>query len=161
MKPMSVLTLFTWFQNSWIGEGIRESRWLFPAIESVHLLGLAVIGGSVLAVNLSLLGLGLGRRSAARLWHDCWPWFLGSLAMMLGSGFLLFISEAVKLYYHEAFWVKMSALLLSLVFTATVERRTALADPDRVTLIWSRAVGLISLLLWFLVGAAGRWIGFS
>ena len=158
---MSVLTLFTWFQNSWIGEGIRESRWLFPAIESVHLLGLAVIGGSVLAVNLSLLGLGLGRRSAARLWHDCWPWFLGSLAMMLGSGFLLFISEAVKLYYHEAFWVKMSALLLSLVFTATVQRRTALADPDRVTLIWSRAVGLISLLLWFLVGAAGRWIGFS
>lgn len=161
MKPMSVLTLFTWFQNSWIGEGIRESRWLFPAIESVHLLGLAVIGGSVLAVNLSLLGLGLGRRSAARLWHDCWPWFLGSLAMMLGSGFLLFISEAVKLYYHEAFWVKMSALLLSLVFTATVERRTALADPDRVTLLRSRAVGLVSLLLWFLVGAAGRWIGFS
>jgi len=161
VKPMSVLTLFTWFQNSWIGEGIRESRWLFPAIESVHLLGLAVIGGSVLAVNLSLLGLGLGRRSAARLWRDCWPWFLGSLAMMLGSGFLLFISEAVKLYYHEAFWVKMSALLLSLVFTATVERRTALADPDQVTLLRSRAVGLVSLLLWFLVGAAGRWIGFS
>jgi len=161
VKPMSVLTLFTWFQNSWIGEGIRESRWLFPAIESVHLLGLAVIGGSVLAVNLSLLGLGLGRRSAARLWHDCWPWFIGSLAMMLGSGFLLFISEAVKLYYHEAFWVKMSALLLSLVFTATVERRTALADPDQVTPLRSRTVGLVSLLLWFLVGAAGRWIGFS
>jgi len=158
---MSVLTLFTWFQNSWIGEGIRESRWLFPAIESVHLLGLAVIGGSVLAVNLSLLGLGLGRRSAARLWHDSWPWFIGSLAMMLGSGFLLFTSEAVKLYYHEAFWVKMTALLLSLVFTATVQRRTALADPDQVTLLRSRAVGLVSLLLWFLVGAAGRWIGFS
>ena len=161
MKPMSVLTLFSWFEHSWIGEGIRGSRWLFPAIESVHLLGLAVIGGSVLAVNLSLLGLGLGRRSAAQLWHDTWPWFAGSLAMMLGSGFLLFTSEAVKLYYHEAFWVKMSALLLSLVFTATVQRRTALADPDRVTLVWSRAVGLVSLLLWFLVGAAGRWIGFS
>jgi len=157
---MSVLTLFSWFEHSWIGEGIRGSRWLFPAIESVHLLGLAVIGGSVLAVNLSLLGLGLGRRSAAELWHDTWPWFAGSLATMLSSR-LLFTSEAVKLYYHEAFWVKMSALLLSLVFTATVQRRTALADPDRVTLIWSRAVGLISLLLWFLVGAAGRWIGFS
>ena len=161
MIPVSVLTLFTWFEKSWIGEGIRESRWLFPAIESVHLLGLAVVGGSVLAVNLSLFGLGLGRRSAAQLWHDTWPWFAGSLAMMLGSGFLLFMSEAVKLYYHEAFWVKMSALLLSLVFTATVQRRTALADPDQVTLMWSRAVGLVSLLLWSLVGAAGRWIGFS
>ena len=158
---MSVLTLFSWFEHSWIGEAIRGSRWLFPAIESVHLLGLAVIGGSVLAVNLSLFGLGLGRRSAAQLWHDTWPWFAGSLAMMLGSGFLLFMSEAVKLYYHEAFWMKMSALLLSLVFTATVQRRTALADPDQVTLMWSRAVGLVSLLLWSLVGAAGRWIGFS
>ena len=161
MIPVSVLTLFTWFEKSWIGEGIRESRWLFPAIESVHLLGLAIIGGSVLAVNLSLLGLGLGRRSAAQLWHDTWPWFAGSLAIMLGSGFLLFMSEAVKLYYHHAFWVKMTALLLSLVFTATVQRWTALADPDRVTLLRSRAVALVSLLLWFLVGAAGRWIGFS
>lgn len=161
MIPMSVLPLFTWFEKSWISEGIRESRWLFPAIESVHLLGLVVIGGSVLAVNLSLLDLGLGRRSAAQLWHDTWPWFAGSLATMLCSGFLLFMSEAVKLYYHRAFWVKMSALVLSLVFTATVQRRTALADPDRVTLRRSRAVGLVSLLLWFVVAAAGRWIGFS
>jgi len=158
---MSVLTLFTWFEESWIGEGIRASRWLFPVIESVHLLALAVIGGSVLAVNLSLLGLGLGRRSAAQVWHDTWPWFAGSLATMLTTGFLLFASEAVKLYYHEAFWVKMSALLVSLVFTATVQRPMALADPQLVTLWRSRAVGFVSLLLWFMVGASGRRIGFS
>ena len=158
---MSVLTLFTWFEKSWIGAGIRDSRWLFPVIESVHLLALAVIGGLVLTVNLSLLGLGLGRRSAAQLWHDTWPWLAGSLAIMLSSGFLLFMSEAVKLYYHRAFWVKMSALLLSLVFTGTVQRWTVLADPDGVTMLRSRVVGLLSLMLWFLVGAAGRWIGFS
>jgi hypothetical protein len=158
---MSLLAFFTWCESSWIGESIRDSRWLFPAIESLHLLGLAVIGGSVLVVNLSLLGLGLGRRSAAQLWRDVRPWFAGSLAVMLGSGFLLFTSEAVKLYYHEAFWVKMTALLLSIVFTLTVQRRTALAGPDRVTPLRSRAVALMSLLLWCLVGAGGRWIGFS
>lgn len=158
---MSVLTVFTWFENSWPGEGIRASSWLFPVIESVHLLALAVIGGSVLAVNLSLLGLGLGRRSAAQVWHDTWPWFVGSLATMLTTGFLLFTSEAVKLYYHDAFWIKMSALLTAVVFTATVQRPTALANPERVTPCRSRAVGLLSLLLWFVVGAAGRWIGFS
>lgn len=158
---MTLLMLFTWFESSWIGAAIRNSRWLFPVIESVHLLALAVIGGSVLAVNLSLLGLGLGRRSAAQLWHDTWPCFAASLATMLTSGFLLFTSEAVKLYYHEAFWVKMIALLLAMVFTATVQRRTALADPERLTMWRSRAVGLVSLSLWFVVGAAGRWIGFS
>ena len=158
---MSAPAFFTWCENSWIGEGIRDSTWLFPVIESFHLLALAVIGGSVLIVNLSLLGLDPGPRSAARVWDAARPWFLGSLAVMLTSGVLLFTSEAVKLYYHEAFWVKMSALLLSLVFTATVQRRTALADPDRVSRLRSRSVALISLLLWFLVGAGGRWIGFS
>lgn len=158
---MSALTLFTWFQDSWLGEGIRASSWLFPVIESVHLLALAVIGGSVLAVNLSLLGLGLGRRSAAQVWHDTWPWFVGSLATMLTTGFLLFTSEAVKLYYHDAFWVKMAALLTAMVFTAIVQRPTALADPERVAPWRSRAVACLSLLLWFVVGAAGRWIGFS
>jgi hypothetical protein len=158
---MSLLTFFTWCESSSIGQAIRDSRWLFPAIESLHLLALAVLGGLVVAVNLSLLGLGLGRESAAVLWRAVRPWFVGSVAVMLGSGLLLFTSEAVKLYYHEAFWVKMTSLLLSLVFSATVQRRTALADPGSVTLLRSRVVAMVSLLLWFLVGAGGRWIGFS
>jgi hypothetical protein len=158
---MAVPAFFTWCQSSWVGQGIRDSQWLFPVIESLHLLGLSVIGGSVLAVNLSLLGLGLGPRSAPQLWRDTSPWFVGSLAVMLGSGALLFTSEAEKLFYHDAFWVKMSALVLSLVFSATVLRRTALADPDSVPALRSRAVALVSLLLWSVVGAGGRWIGFS
>jgi hypothetical protein len=156
---MSLLPFFAWCEGSAIGQAIRDSRWLFPAIESLHLLGLAVLGGTVAAVNLSLLDLGLGRRSAAQVWCGVRPWFVGSLVVMLVSGFLLFLSEAVKLYYHEAFWVKMGALLLSIVFTSTVQRRTALAAG--VWPLLDRAVALVSLLLWFLVGAGGRWIGFS
>ena len=158
---MSLLAFFSWCESTGVGTAIRDSRWLFPVIESAHLLGLAVIGGSVLTVNLSLLGVGLGRRSSAQVWRDTRPWFIGSLAVMLGTGSLMFTSEAVKLYYHEAFWVKISALLAALLFTVTVQRRTALADPDRVSLVRSRAVGLLSLLLWTTVGAGGRWIGYS
>jgi hypothetical protein len=158
---MSVLSFFTWCEGSSVGEAIRHSRWLFPAIECFHLLALSVLGGAVLVVNLSLLGLGLGRHPIAKLWRDARPWMLGSLAVMLVSGFLLFTSEAVKLYYHEAFWVKMSALLLSILFTFTVQRGTVLSDPDRLTAFRSRTVALVSLFLWFLVGAGGRWIGFS
>ena len=150
-----------WCETSWVGQGIRDSRWLFPVIESVHLLALSVIGGSVLVVNLSLLGFGLGARSAAQVWRNTLPWFIGSLAVMLGSGILLFTSEAKKLYYHDAFWVKISALVTVLAFTATVLRRTVQADPDRVSALRSRLVVLVSLLLWSVVGAGGRWIGFS
>ena len=158
---MSVLSFFTWCENTFIGEAIRDSLWLFPAIESVHLLALAVIGGVVLVMNLHLLGFGIQRQPAAQLWRDTWPWFLGSLTAMLISGILLFTSEATKLYYHEAFWVKMISLLLAMIFTFTVVRRVALADPGRVRPFWGKAAAAISILLWSTVGICGRWIGFS
>ena len=158
---MSVLSFFTWCENSALGEAIRSSKWLFPAIESIHLLGLALMGGAVLLVNLSLLGFGIGRKPAAQLWHDTRPWLVGSLAVNIVSGLLLFTSEAIKLYYHEAFWVKMTSLVLAILFTFTVLRRVALSDPARVSALRSKAAALISILLWSAVGAGGRWIGFS
>jgi hypothetical protein len=158
---VSILAFFTWCENTFLGEAIRGSRWLFPAIESLHLLGLAVIGGAVLVVNLRLLGLGLRRQPAAQLWHDTRPWLCGSLTVMILSGLLLFTSEATKLYYHEAFWVKMASLGSSILFTFTAVRRVALAEPGSVRPLWSRLTGLFSILLWSGVGVAGRWIGFS
>ncbi len=158
---MSVLSFFTWCENTSLGEAIRDSRWLFPAIESVHLLALAVIGGAVLVMNLHLLGFGIKRQSATQLWRDTWPWLVGSLTVMLTSGVLLFTSEATKLYYHEAFWVKMISLLLAMIFTFTVMRKVALADPGRVRPLWGRVAAAISILLWSTVGVCGRWIGFS
>jgi uncharacterized membrane protein SirB2 len=158
---VSVLSLFTWCENTSLGEAIRASHWLFPVIECFHLLGLAVIGGAVLVVNLRLLGFGFERQPVAQLWRDTRPWLMGSLTVMLTSGALLFTSEATKLYYHDAFWMKMSSLLLSILFTFLVVRKVALADPRRVTPFWSRAVALISILFWSGVGIGGRWIGFS
>jgi hypothetical protein len=158
---MTVLSFFTWCENTSLGEAIRDSRWLFPAIESVHLLGLALIGGAVLLVNLRLLGFGLRRQPAAQLWRDTWPWLVGSLTAMLISGAMLFFSEATKLYYHGAFWVKMISLLLAMLFTFTVMRKVALADPERIRPLWSRVAAVVSLVLWSTVGVCGRWIGFS
>jgi hypothetical protein len=158
---VSVLSFFTWCENSMLGDAIRSSKWLFPVIESFHLLGLAVIGGAVLLLNLRLLGLGFERQPTAQLWRDTRPWLLSSLTVMLISGFLLFTSEATKLYYHGAFWVKMASLLLSILFTFTVVRKVALADGGRFGLWRGRMVALVSLVLWSGVGIGGRWIGFS
>src|ERR1022692_4548135 len=158
---MSVLSFFTWCEGTLLGEAIRESNWLFPAIESLHLLGLAVIGGAVLVMDLRLLGFGIERQPLAQVWRDTRPWLLGSLMVMLVSGLMLFTSEATKLYYHEAFWIKMSSLLLATLFTFTVLRPIALADQARVRPVWRKAVALISILLWSGVGMGGRWIGFS
>ena len=79
---------------------------------------------------------------------------------MGASGLLLFLSEAIKCYYNTSFWVKMATLPLALAFTFVVRGR--LTRDDALVTSWrSRLVGSASIILWFIVAAAGRWIGFS
>jgi hypothetical protein len=158
---MSLLGFFHWCEQSGIGNTIRQSSWLFPVIEAIHLLGLGVIGGAVLVVDLRLLGLGLRRQSTAELARDAQPWLIGSLLLMMTTGGLLFLSESIKLYYHEAFWFKMASLFLAIVFTFTIQRKVILAGETRMRPVWSKVVALVSILLWSGVGIGGRWIGFS
>ena len=158
---MSLLAFFQWCEQSAIGEAIRRSAWLFPVIEAIHLLGLGFIGGAVLVVDLRLLGLGLRRQSVAQLARDAQPWLIGSLIVMITTGTLLFTSEAIKCYYHAAFWVKMTSLFLAIVFTFTVQRKVTIADETRVRPLWNKVVALVSVMLWSGVGIGGRWIGFS
>jgi hypothetical protein len=158
---MSLLPLFKWCESSGVGDAIRTSPWAFAVIESFHLLGLAVIGGAVLMVDLRLLGLGLRNQPLRDVARDAYPWLVGSLVVMLVTGFGLFLSEAVKCYYSPAFWVKMTSLLLAISFTFTVRRRVTMREVTQVRPLWFRLVALVSLTLWFGVGAGGRWIGFS
>jgi hypothetical protein len=156
---MSLLGLFEWCNNTSVGAAIRESAWLFPVVETVHLLALAVLGGTILVVDFRLCGLGLRRQPVAEIAHDVQPWMVGSLATMLVSGALLFSSEALKCYENGAFWMKMISLLLAVLFTFTV-RRSATRAGSHLTPAWGRVVAAISLTLWLGVGVGGRAIGF-
>jgi hypothetical protein len=152
---------FQWCEATALGTAIRTSPWAFAVIESVHLLGLSVIGGAVLLVDLRLLGFGLKSQRIADLARVAFPWLVGSLIVMLLTGFGLFLSEPTKCYYSQPFWVKMTSLALAILFTFTIRYRVTLADETRVRPIWFKLVALVSLALWFGVGAGGRWIGFS
>ena len=156
-----LLPLFESLEATAIGEAIRNSLWLFPIIESFHLVGLAVIGGAILVVDFRLLGLGLRTQPVSRLARDVHPWVIGSLVVMILSGVPLFLSEAIKCYYSFAFWTKMAALIAAIIFTFTIRRRVAFAPDGRFSPASYKAVALTSLGLWSTVGWGGRWIGFS
>jgi hypothetical protein len=158
---MNLLKFAQWCEASTIGNAIRTSTWAFAVIESVHLLALAAIGGAVLVVDLRMLGLGLSESRVRDLARDAFPWLVASLVVMLVTGVGLFLSEATKCYYSTPFWVKMTSLALAMTFTFTVRRWVTLADEGRVGPLAHKAVALVSLALWFGVGAGGRWIGFS
>jgi putative flippase GtrA len=156
-----LLPLFQWCENSRVGEAIRVSKWLFPGIESIHLLGLVVIAAAVLVVDMRLFGVGLREHPVARLARDMQPWLVGSLCVMLTTGFLLFLSESIKCYYSFPFWIKMTSLALAIIFTFTIHRRVVFSDEGAVSPVWSKVVAVMSVTLWAGVGWGGRWIGFS
>ena len=153
-----MLDLFEWLQYSSLLVEMRSSPWLFPIIASVHLLGLAMLGGAVLVVDLRLLGLGLSRQPVAQVARDAEPWLVASLVVMLPTGLLLFMCFATKYYYLASFWTKLACLVLVLVFTFTVRRRTTLRDAAGT--LRCKLVALGSLALWVSVALAGRLIGF-
>lgn len=146
-------------EQTWLGSVVRESLWLMPAVWAVHLVGLAAIGGSILVVDMRLLGAGLVRLSPAQVAANARPWFLASLALMLATGIVLFLTEAVKCCFNNSFEVKIAALILGIVFTFTVRNRVAAKSDAPAWLM--KCVGAASLAIWFTVAAAGRWIGFS
>jgi len=156
-----MLPFFQWCYATPLGETIRESTWLFPLIEAFHLVGLGVTAGAVLIVDLRLLGAGLSRQPVARLSAAVEPWLLGSVTLMFASGIPLFLSEAIKCYYSFAFWVKMTSLLLALVFTFTIRRHVTRTRPTSDRSLQGRLTAVMSLGLWFGVAWGGRWIGFS
>jgi hypothetical protein len=158
---MDLLAFFEWCEATAIGETIRNSTWMFPVIEAFHLLGLGLIGGAILLVNLRLLGLGLSRQPAAELSAAAEPWLIGAVGLMFASGVPLFLSEAIKCYYSYPFWVKMTCLFLALIFTFTFQRHVTRSGLTANNTLLSRFTGATALVLWGGVAWGGRWIAFS
>lgn len=152
--------LFQWFEATWVGTTVRESLWMFPVIECVHLLALALLGGAVLAVDLRMMGWGLRSQTTASLARQMQPWLTGALVTIVATGIPMFLSEAIKCYFSPPFFYKMTLLVLATLFTYTVRRRVAGAEPGRFAPGLLRLTAIASVTLWFGVGFSGRWIAF-
>jgi hypothetical protein len=158
---MNLLPFFQWCETSWLGSSIRASQFMFPVIEAFHLVALAFIGGAILLVDFRLLGVVMRQQPVRALAEEAQPYLVGSLIVMIITGSLLFLSESVKCYYSNPFWIKMGALALAIVFTFTARKRVIWGNEERTALIWGRLAAVTSIVLWGTVAWGGRWIGFS
>lgn len=158
---MDLLAFFQWFEDSGLGRAVRESVWAFAAIESIHLIALAMMGGAALVVDMRMLNLGLRQRTVAELGRDAQRFLVGGLVLLIASGLPLFASEAVKCYYSTPFWIKITTLFFATIFTFAVRNRVVFAEAGRFGGVEKALVAVLSIGMWFTVAAAGRWIGFS
>ena len=155
-----LLPIFKYFDGSAMGNWVRDSRWIFPAIEAVHIIALALLFGAILMLNLRLLGVALNNKPVAQLARELSPWVLVSLIIILTSGVLLFASEAMKAYASVPFQVKMLFLIAAMIFHYTIYGWLTRSTDERIGPVWGKLAAIVSIILWLGVGLGGRGIGF-
>jgi hypothetical protein len=147
------------------GTAVRESTWLFPTIESIHVLSLVLVVGSIMVVDLRLLNIASRQRSVKELTDEVLPWTWTAFVCALITGSLLFSSSAVRYTGIWQFEAKMCMLVLAAInmgiFHLGAFRSVAQWDraPSQPPLA-AKLAGGISLSIWVIIVALGRWIGF-
>jgi hypothetical protein len=145
------------------GQAMRQWLWLYPTVETVHLVGIALLVGSIAVLDLRLLGLSRAipvRKLAAHVL----PWTIGSFVLIVPSGFALFIAHASDLIAKPVFALKMCLILAAGInaaaFHVGVYRGAAQWDVDVMPPGTARAAAALSLLLWVAVIACGRLLAY-
>jgi hypothetical protein len=159
----SVPAFFTWLEQCPFAVAIAGSTWMFPITETVHVLALSVVVGSVAMMDMRLLGLGNKDRAASEVIASSLPWTWCAFAVAFVAGALLFSSKAASYYATVPFRIKMVCLALAainmLVFHSVTGRD--MGAWDRGEPPWgARLAATFSLTLWVVIVATGRWIGF-
>ena len=129
----SLLPFFQWCESTAVGHAIKQSLWLFPVVESIHLLGLAVLGGALLVVDLRMLGLGLRSQPIGMVAREARPWLLASLGVMLLTGLPLPAGEHTVVYDYAPMSFRIGAMVTAVTWivavAATVVARRRGAAP--------------------------------
>jgi hypothetical protein len=153
-----------WLQEQPFATNVRESAWLFPTIETVHVLALVIVVGSIFAVDLRLLGLTSRTKAFSEVAREMLPWTWSAFAVASIAGFAMFSSKAVTYAANGPFRMKMLFLLLAganmMTFQIVGSRRLETWDAGTPP-VPAKIAGGASLLLWTAVVAMGRWIGFT
>lgn len=124
-----------------------KNSWIFPVVQSVHLIGIALLAGSIIALDLRVLDLILRRHDLAEIAGRFAPWTKRGLAVMLTTGPVLFSSDVARYVHNPAFLFKMIVLLLALAVHFATHRGK-----------WrgGKAAALASIALWSCVVIGGR-----
>lgn len=162
---MNFDVLFKWLYDTALAVTIRENESLFPWIESLHVLCVTLVVGSIAIVDLRLLGLASLDRAVSRVTREVLPctWIAFLVAAL--TGVALFSSNAVNYAHNFYFQGKILLLALAginmLMFHLSIGKNIATWDALAAPPVQAKIVAAVSLILWISVIGFGRWIGFT
>ena len=162
---MNIAAFLKALEATGLATKIRDSLFLFPLLESTHVIGLALVFGTIAIIDLRLIGLASSQRSFKRMYSDILKWTWAAFALTGLTGALMFITNATVYYHNFYFRTKMLLLVLAGinmgVFERTLGRKVESWDKSPSAPPLGRAVGVLSIALWIAVIFMGRLIGFT
>ena len=148
-----------------ISEHIRTDYFWFPFFESVHVIAISLVVGSIFVVDLRLLGITSRRKPVTELAREVLPWTWGAFVIAVFAGTMMFISKSTNYFADDYFRYKMLCILLAginmAIFHVFTYRNVAQWDRDVPTLLGAKIAGVLSMVFWITVVFCGRWIGFT
>ena len=161
---MSALEACRWLESTHGSIALHESIWVYPIVESVHVLTLCLFLGLTVLIDLRLLGASLTATPVSQVIRRLGPWVLAGFAVMVVSGALLFYAAPVRTYGNIFFRLKMTFLLMSGLNVAVFHFNTSRSMPrwelDIKPPIRARLAGGVSLALWAAIAVCGRMIAY-
>jgi hypothetical protein len=158
-------SFFQWVYDLPVADMIRSNELAFPWLESVHVLAITLVLGSIAVADLRLLGVASVKRPVSQLLHEVLPVTWVAFAVAAVTGLLMFTSNAVEYAHNKPFQFKMIMLVLAglnmLVFQMVTFRGVGTWNDAVRTPPGARFAGAFSLFCWIGVVAFGRWIGFT
>ena len=162
---MSLFRFFEWLGNTPWSIALHESRYVFLAVLTVHVLTLTVFVGTAVMIDLRLLGMTMTRVPVSNVVAQLLPWNGAGFLVMVASGALLFYAAPLLRYENPFFRLKMAALALAILniwlFRRTVYRRVAEWDLDPVPPRRARIAGGLSIVLLTIIITLGRMMAYA
>jgi len=162
---MEIPSIVRSIEASGAGEWMRMSLKAMPVVEAIHVLTTAIVFGTILIIDLRLLGFPNTRRPFTRISDELTRYTWGAFLISAVTGLLMFAANASTYYGNTAFRIKMLALLVAgvnmAVFELVTRRGVAAWDKDVAPAPAARFAGAASIVIWVTVIVVARWIGFT
>jgi hypothetical protein len=139
--------------------------WAIPSLQSIHIVGICLVMGSVLMINLRILGWAWTDETLRQTTSRFGPWLTGSLWLLLATGTLMVIGEPVRELVTFSFWLKMTLVaigtVVAVVFQRTLQRHERHWEADLIHRGPIKAAALVTLLTWAFIIVLGRLIAYD
>jgi hypothetical protein len=157
---LSLQDFAIWLSETKLSMALTDSTWAFPAIESLHVIAITLVVGSITIVDLRLIGLASRERDPRDLIRSILPITWGAFVLAAVTGSLLFVANPIS-YAANFYFLGKLILLLIAGLNMVLFHLFAHRHLERAGALLPRISGAASLTLWVVIVAFGRWIGFT